>query len=62
MKQPSIVLSVSLSDGSFDTNITMPIDVTEEQRMNFVKSWLGLMDSALKMCNGEPSAEKDGGK
>jgi len=48
--KPSIVLSVKLTDDSFDTNITMPVDATAEQRKKFIESWFALMDSALQMA------------
>lgn len=54
--KPSIVLSVKLTDDSFDTNITMPVDATPDQRAEFIKSWFALMDAALKMA--KPVQEK----
>ena len=49
-----IRLSVSLSDSSFDSTISLPVDSSQEQRVEFVQAWLGLMDAALRLSKSLP--------
>lgn len=45
-------LSVSLSDGSFDTAVQLPVEASQNAREAVVKAWFGLIQEALK-CYGE---------
>lgn len=47
--EPQIELIVRLTDNSFESKIIMPLDITDEARNGFVRSWLGLMDAGLKV-------------
>lgn len=53
--KPFIQLSVKLTDDSFETQITLPIDATAEQRKNFIQAWFSLMDSALAVAKAAPN-------
>lgn len=44
-----IRLSISLSDGSFDTHVKVPLRYTSEQRDAAVRRWLGLASTAMQM-------------
>lgn len=46
----SIELSVRLTNGAFESRITMPVDSTSEQRLTLTSAWLKLMEEALAMC------------
>ena len=47
-KPLQISLSVRVSDGSFETQLSFPIDATQDQRDWIVKSWLQAMEMAVK--------------
>jgi hypothetical protein len=44
----NIDLSVKVSDGSFETKLSFPVDAAKEQRDWIVQSWLQAMDIAVK--------------
>ncbi len=49
MSKPLIInLSVRVSDGSFETALSFPVDATKDQRDWIVQSWLQAMEMAIK--------------
>ena len=58
MKALSIDLRVKVSDGSFETSLSFPVDATKEQRDWFVQSWLQAMDIAVKGTQATKSEQE----
>lgn len=48
-----IELSVKLSNGQFESTITLPITATEDEMGRLARAWLELMTSALKIGRPE---------
>lgn len=48
MSRPHIELSVRLTDGTFETKLTIPAGTPADRRDALVGAWLGLMDEAAK--------------
>lgn len=46
---PSIQLIVRVTDGSFESSLTIPVDSTKEQRDKFAQMWVEAMREAFKM-------------
>ena len=46
----SMVLSVGLSDGSFESRVSLPITAADDQRQEVIKAWFDLMDKALRLA------------
>jgi hypothetical protein len=44
-----IKLSVALSDQSFDSSISLPVDSGHDERLAFVQAWLKLMEAAIEL-------------
>jgi hypothetical protein len=49
MSDPHIELRVRLTDGTFDSCITVTIKATGEARNAFIRQWLSLMNAALEL-------------
>ena len=49
MPEAKIVLSVKVTDGSYDSSISVPVAATVEQRDGAVKLWLDMMKQALAL-------------
>jgi hypothetical protein len=49
MSDNCIELSVRLTDGSFESKITLPLNATEQARTAFVQQWYELQKAALKV-------------
>lgn len=45
-----IELSVRLTNGFFESRITLPVASTSEQRLALTSAWLKLMEEALAIC------------
>jgi len=45
-----IELSVRLTNGAFESRITLPVGSTSEQRLALTMAWFKLMEEALAMC------------
>lgn len=45
---PFIKLSISLSDGSFETYVKVPLDCTEADRNKAIQRWLSLAGHAMQ--------------
>jgi hypothetical protein len=45
-----IELSVRLTNGAFESRITLPVGSTPEQRLALTSAWFKLMEEALAMC------------
>ncbi len=56
MSGDTIVLSVRLKSGGFESSIELPIDATPERRDACVKQWLGMMQAGLAMSGAEVRA------
>jgi hypothetical protein len=56
--EPMIELSVRITDGSYESRITMPADCTDEARKEFVRSWLAMQDSGLKVIQSRPQEKE----
>lgn len=55
-RKPLVInLSVRVSDGSFETSLSFPVDATKDQRDWIVQSWLQAMDMAIKGTQAEVS-------
>ena len=52
-KDEKIILSVKLSDGSFDTEVSLPVSANKEQREKVVEAWFNLIHQALGLCSDE---------
>lgn len=48
MSELTIKLSVSLSDGSFESNLSFPVSAVAEHKDALVKMWLSAMQVGLK--------------
>lgn len=53
-----IELSVSLSDGTFDTSVKLPVSADEQQRNAVVSTWFELIQKALKLAQSVSKEEK----
>jgi len=53
-REDSIILSVKLRSGAFDSSIEVPLNYTDAERGAFVDAWLSLMAAALKCAKGTP--------
>lgn len=47
--EPFIELSVRVSDGSFESRLTVPVNSTTEQRNGFAKMWIEMLANAVKI-------------
>ncbi len=47
MSDPMLELVVRITDGSYESKITMPTDVTDESRMKFIAAWMNLQKEGL---------------
>lgn len=54
--QDTVILSVRLVSGHFESTIHIPVSATKEERDAFVLAWLGLMDAGVKV--GQASRAK----
>lgn len=52
-----IRLSVSLSDGSFESNLSFPVNAVAEHKDELVKMWLSAMQVGLKGYADEPTTQ-----
>jgi hypothetical protein len=50
-------LAVRLSDGTFETKVSVPTTATKEQRQQFVATWFDMIRQALSIS--ETHREKD---
>lgn len=45
-----VELAVRLSDGNFESKVTVPVTATQEQRQKFVQSWFAMLQAALEIA------------
>lgn len=48
----SIILSIRLASGRFESSIQVPLFVTDEERAQFVDNWLNMMEAGIKCGRG----------
>ena len=46
----SIRLSVTVSDGSFEGSLTMPVNASKQQINQIVEGWLKMFQAAVDSC------------
>lgn len=56
MSADTIVLSVRLKSGGFESSIEVPIDAAPERRDACVRQWLGMMQAGLAMSGADVRA------
>lgn len=56
--QTMIQLSVKVTDGSYDSSISIPVAATKEQQDGAVNLWLSMMKQALEL-NDAKATNKD---
>lgn len=44
----SIIMSIKLKSGRFESSIEVPLFATDEERKEFVNQWLNLMEAGLR--------------
>ena len=52
-KKQGVELSLRLTDGTFESRITMPLDASAEGKKRFAAAWLQLMETGLKLVPGK---------
>ncbi len=52
----SVILSVRLKSGGFESSIELPVQTTPERRDECVKQWLGMMQAGLAMAGADVNA------
>lgn len=61
-KEDSVILSVRLASGRFESSIQVPLFCTDTERQHFVEAWLKMMEAGIK-CGRErrkPGATGEG--
>lgn len=48
-----IECNVRTSDGGYESKLTIPVDSTAKQRMDFVKLWIEMLKSAMELDSEE---------
>ncbi|MCR4373442.1 MAG: hypothetical protein NUW22_01175 [Acidobacteria bacterium] len=59
-KAAQIVLGVKVTDGSYESSISIPIIANKEQRDGAVALWLSMMKQALDLHAIEAASEEQG--
>lgn len=51
-KDDSVILSVRLASGRFESSIQVPLFASDDEKQTFVEAWLKLMEAGIK-CGRE---------
>lgn len=54
----SIILSVKLRSGRFESSIEVPLYASDEEKKEFVAQWLNLMEAGVKIGRANREAKK----
>ena len=54
----SIRMSVTVSDGSFDSSLSFPIEASKEQINATVMAWLQMLEAAVKSSSQQPAVQR----
>jgi hypothetical protein len=56
-KQDSIIMSVRLRSGKFESSIEVPMYATPDEMREFAMAWLKLMEYGIKIGQGKQTEE-----
>jgi hypothetical protein len=62
MRELSIKLSVSLTDGSYESSISVPVDAPKGRFEELAAAWLDMMRKALALVESAPRSNVPLGK
>ena len=62
MRAPSIELIVRVTDGSFESRLSVPVDAPKDQHVAFAQMWLDALGQAVKLTAPQSESEQKNGR